>query len=73
MAEAHHDVGAATRDTGERGHVVPQRCDLDRLVDEGVFQAKRGRLEREPLAGAADPDPMFAIFALTGKHDDPGR
>ena len=51
----------------------PQARDFDGLIDEGVLEAERGRLQRETLAGAARQYPMLAVVLLRNEDRNARR
>jgi hypothetical protein len=53
IAKAHDDVPATPRHADERRQFWPHWRDFNRLIDEGVFEAKRGRFQRYALTGAS--------------------
>ncbi len=70
--KAHDDVRPASRNSNQGCQLRPQARDLGRLIDEGMPKAKRARLQREPLAGAADPHPVVRVDAFGDEDSDAG-
>ena len=50
----------------------PQRCNFNGLIDEGVFEAERGRLQCKTLTGAPRQNPVLPVVLLRNEHGDSG-
>ena len=70
MTEAEQKVWALANLAADLGDSRAQLRHLDRLVDERAAQAKRGRLEREPLTRLASEYPMFGVGTLAKENRD---
>lgn len=68
MAKPHDDIRAAARRPNQACQLWAQARDLHRLVDEGMLDAERCRLQRKALVGLSHADP---IGFLACENSDP--
>ena len=73
VTKPHHEIRTSPGKADETRQFRPQSRHFDGLVDEGVFESERGRLQREALAGAADQAPVLLVVDVSRKDGYAGR
>ena len=72
-AEPQHEVGPPIADPEIGSELAAQRGYFHRLIDEGIFQTERGRLQAEALTGAPGRDPMRLVVRIRDENGNPRR